>query len=442
MSSSVQISINQLMAKNALASVYNMLVAAKLVDNQLDSQFAAVGNGGYKPGASFKINRPARVTSTPGQAIGAFDPGTGTYETKNFVEDPIFLTLKTNDQLNIAHSFDSQQITLALTDDKSRIGDPQGKQLAQDIERKFIKESFIKTGLHVIAEGNTALGTKIGVQDLLNTQALLDSLSCPTEDRSTLIPAFSMAQLSRENLNLFTPVANEKVLVSGYVKNIAGSDIYSYNLNPVYSVPAVSVAATLELKSNMVDPVFDSEGVLSAASASFVITAGAAIGVLKAGTILEFADRYRVNYGTRESIGVKYSLALAKDVNITGAGDFTITVDNAALIYGPDDAGYRQTIDVLPLAGDVLTVVGAAVTAKTYDQVFMFTKEAITRAIVPLKISKAGADGERFDYEGFSVRVMDQYVNGTDIEVKRFDIFGASILQRDIFIARILVPKA
>lgn len=432
------IAVNQMLAKNALKAMHNRLVFLKTINRQLDSQWNSSFNG-FAQGTSYRINRPARFKSVAGNSIGSFDAGTGKWNSGSFVEDPIYLTIAPgDDQKNISMQFDSSQLTLELTNEKSRIGEPVGLQLATDIEKKILTESALRAGGYVIAAGNTSLGTKVATSDLLQAQAHLDALTAPQGARSTLIPAFSMAQLSRENLNLFTPTVNDGIYPTGYVKEFAGSDIYSYNLLPVYSVPAltgVNAGTLVEyvLAANVTD---------GASTVSITVPAADNTKVLKAGTIIEFAVAEVVNPETRESIGKKYSFALAKDVTLA-TGTTVLELDPAAKIYGPADDGNRQNITALPSSGSSVYVVGGVKsTAKSYDQIVMYSEDAFTGTIIPLTVDLPGAFAQRADYDGFSVRTAVQMVVGSDTVVHRFDVYGKGILQRDQYAVRILVPKA
>ena len=137
------IAVNQLLSKNSLASMHNRLVFMKLVDRNLDNQWNDKTNG-FRQGDQYRINRPARFKSIQGNSIGAFNPTTGVWETGSFTEDPIYLTVNTNDQRNVSAQFDSKEITLSLTDEKSRLGEPVGKQLATDTENKLSNRQLLK----------------------------------------------------------------------------------------------------------------------------------------------------------------------------------------------------------------------------------------------------------------------------------------------------------
>lgn len=494
------IAVNQLLAKNSLKAMHNKLVFLKTINRQLDSQWGSNFNG-FAQGTSYRINRPARFKSEPGNAIGSFNASTGTWNTGSFTEDPVFLTVAPgNDQRNIAMQFDSSELTLELNNEKSRIGEPVGMQLATDIEKKILEESALRAGGYVIAAGNSSLGTKIATADLLQAQAHLDALTAPQGARSTLIPAFSMAQLSRENLNLFTPTVNDGIYPSGYVKEFAGSDIFSYNLLPIYSLPALrGVGSDADVEYLLQAAVVD-----GAASVSITVPAADNTKILPAGTIFEFEQFEVVNPETRVSIGKKYSFALKSSVTLA-TGTTVLPIDDAAKIYGPADVGNRQNITALPGVGAVVRVVGAVnelfvttntsgsavisfagaranmvgmsvygtgvpagatvasvvpgvsitisavstanVTsivlsgAKSYDQVVMYSEDAFTGTIIPLTTELPGAYAARADYDGFSIRTAVQMVVGSDTVVHRFDVYGKGILQRDQYAVRILVAR-
>jgi len=423
MSQDQNIVVNQITAKNALAKMHNKLQFLKLVDRQLDSQWSNNVNG-YAPGESYQINRPARFKTNEGNLLGAFDAASGTWATQEFIEDPITFAISTSDQRNGGVTFNSKEKTLALTDEKSRLGEGMGSQLATDLEKKVVGETIVKGGGYILAGGNATLGTNISTTDLLKAQARLDSLACPTDMRSTLIPPVAMAELSRENLNLFTPVANEKIGVSGYIKEFAGSDMFSYNLLPTLTVPSIGTALVVQADVT--------EG---ASTVSVTVDAGDNGKVLKAGTIIEFDSYDVVNPETRESAGYKYSFALKADVTLA-TGTTVLAIDDAAKIYSSADKGNRQNIVGLPVSASTLTVVGEG---KSFYQVLMFQENAYTATVIPLTTDLPGASAARADYEGFSVRASVQTVIGSDTVVHRFDGMAKGILQRDTYAVKILV---
>lgn len=499
MSVTNDIAVNQILARNALASMHNRLVFYKLVDREHEKDFNNDTNG-YAQGQSIRVNRKARIKSVVGNLIGTFDANTGRWNTGNFVEDPIYLTVTDTDQLNASASFTSLQKTLALTDEKSRIGEPWGLQLATDLEKKVVSETILLGGQYIKAAGNSSLSTKLAVKDLLKAQALLDSLACPMgyRDRATLIPAGPMGELSEEKLNLFTPTSNEKTAISGYVNEFAGSDIYSYNLLPMLTVPTLGTALVLQSAVT--------EG---ASSVSVTVASGDNGKVLQKGTIIEFDGFDIVNPETRDSVGKKYSFAI-NETKALVTGTNVLNIDAAAKIYSSADPGNRQNIvstlsaftasvgttdtsttvtyagaaashagfsisgtgipanativsvsagvsytisaaatatgtvtatitpTALPAAAQPLTVVGQG---KTWYQCVMFAKEAYTAVQIPLTENLPGAFAQRAEWDGFSVRACTQTISGSDTVVHRFDVFGKGILQRDNYACRILVER-
>lgn len=342
------IAVNQLLAKNSLKAMHNKLVFLKTINRQLDSQWGSTFSG-FSTGSSFRINRPARFSSVAGNALNV----------ESFVEDPVFLTIAPGqDQRNIGVQFNSAELTLELNNEKTRVGEPIGLQLATDLEQKILVETALRAGGYVIASGNSTLGTKIATADLLLAQAQLDSLACPQGLRSTLIPPFSMAQLSRENLNLFTPTVNDGIYPTGYVKEFAGSDMFSYNLLPIYSVPALrGVGSDADVEYLLAAAVVDSGTTPTNNQVSITVPAVDNGKVLPAGTIFEFEQFDIVNPETRVSTGRRYSFALKSAVTLA-TGTTVLPIDDAAKIYGPADVGNRQNISALPGAGAVVRVVG------------------------------------------------------------------------------------
>ena len=427
------IAINSMLAKNALAVMHNESVFPRTIDNQLKEQFGAEASNGYKTGTAIAINRPARVKSTNGSDL-ALDADGNAISLNDFVEDPITFAMdNTYSRLKVAHEFDTMQLQLELTNEKSRYGDPQGMQLSNDLERKMVRESLVGVQNGFIATGVGAF--KISVDDVLHAQATLDSLTCPMDSRTMLIPPFARAQLSGQNATLFTPTTNEAIIKKGYINEYAGASMHSYNMLPTLSVPAI--AGTAAVTSNVAN-----------GANSVTVTFGAQTGnkIFPAGTILTLVGNERVNPETRESIGTDYTFTAKESFTVLAAGgNVVITIDDSAKIYGPADNGARQNVVALPLAADVVTILGANTVADTvtvFDRVLMYNEKAFTAVCLPLRTDLEGANAQRADYEGMSIRVATQYGIGKDVQTTRFDVWGKAISQRSEYSVVILVPKA
>ena len=417
--------VNTLIASSGLDAMFNKLQFFRLVDRQLDSQWAKDVNG-YAPGMSYTINRQARLKATAGVNIGATVSASGfDYTTQSYTEDPITFRLEEDDQAKIALQFSTQEKTLELAKGvESDIGVNAGKTMAGFLEKKVISETVAKSG------GNIVLSADMQVSDVLAAQARLDELAVPTDDRSFLLPPVVMAQLSKEHQTLFTPELNKDIAVSGYIKEYAGAKMFSYNLLPKYT--ALTTAAVLSVKDVSADQT-------TAATVKLISDISV---TLPAGTLLEFDGRYMVNPESGDSTGVKYSFALTEDlVLVGGATDGkAISIDEAAKIYGPLDSGNRQNISSFPVDTDVINLVGGA-SGATYHQALMFQKDAYTATCIKLTDDLPGASANRSDTEsGFSVRTCSQVNIGSGAVITRFDAMAKGILQRDTFAVRILIP--
>jgi len=458
------IAVNSLLSKNSLAAMHNSLQFIKLVDRQLDNQWGDKTHG-FKPGDTYKINRAAQFSPVIGNSM-AFNSSNGTFSTNSFVEDPIFVTLTTNDQSFIPVQFNSHELTTQLDNEESRVGEPAGLRLASHVEQKCILESALHGGLYGYSAGSTAAAA-----DFLNASAKLSQFTAPEDGRSCLVPPAIMAQLSASQMTLFTPSKNDgEIYTKGLIGNFANSEFYSSNLIPDYPIVPGTVAS--------IDPGFTwTEGAAS------IPCRFATTGFYPNGVILESSNKYRVNPETKAVTSVKYSWAIctpasyfgstgypvsgttltapqqvyvnpayvsanvltypagATDVfgvNVTSASTaVNIYLDPSALIYSSADAGNRQNISAALAASDTLVVVGS--TSKSYKQALMFTKEAITATLVPLTTDLPGADASRADHDGISLRVAVQAQVGTDVVYWRFDALSISRLLRDQYITRVLV---
>jgi hypothetical protein len=406
------IAVAQLLSENSCASMHNELQFNKLIDRQLDSQWGDKVKG-FKAGDTYRINRPAQHVAYIGNTIDGARP------IESIVDDPIYVTLSTNDQRFVPMSFDSRELTLAVDDVNARYGDGAGLKLASTIEKKIIAETILKGGSAFI----TADSTKLQVVDALKAKSILDNLCAPSDSRAVLANSAAQAQLAGQNLTLFTPVQNSDVYVKGELGNFANADWYVSTLLPSYlPVPAltgVTVATAV------------TDGATSIALAGLVNNA-----VYKAGTVFTFTAFYRVNPETKDVTPYNYQFSLKADMTASGTGTGTAQIDGACAIYSATDAGNRQNISALPGVGAVITVLGS--TTKTYWQSVMFAKEAYTGTIVPLIELTSGAVSKRSDFDGVSVRTMIQTQAGSDVEIYRFDAMAVGALLRDQYAVRIL----
>ena len=169
--------------------------------------------------------------------------------------------------------------------------------------------------------------------------------------------------------------------------------------------------------------------------------------VFPAGTILSFVGVERVNPETRDSIGTDYTFTAKTAFTIPAAGaTVVISVDDSAKIYGAGDPGGRQNVVSLPTTATVVSILGAKDSAVTdtvtvFDRVLMYNEKAFTAVCLPLRTDLEGANAQRADYEGMSIRVATQYAIGNDNQTTRFDVWGKAISQRAEYSVVVLVPK-
>jgi hypothetical protein len=422
------IAVNTLLSKNSLASMHNELSFLKLVDRQLDSQWGDKVNG-FKPGDTYKINRPMQARAIVGNSM-SFNPTTGTWDTQSFVEDPIFVTLSTNDQRFVPVQFSSKELTLAMDSTDSRLGDPAGLKLASVVEQKSIKESVLHGGSAFYSGQTLAVpdASKFTIEDGLLAQAFIDQLAAPMSERSVMVAPKINAQLASQNLTLFTPTVNDDVYAKGYINEFAGAKWFRNNLLPIYEAVPGTVATLAQPIQN--------------GNANVYLKGLAPSSTYPEGTVFTITDWNRVNPETKVKVDVEYQFALSQDMVTDGSGNGIAVLDSSALIYGASDTGNRQNIAPksgtadLPATDTGLVILGA--TNKRYYQTVYFYKEAYTATVVPLITDLPGAFAARADHDGVSIRTSVQTVIGSDTVVTRFDTLSVSKLMRDQYCVRIL----
>ena len=144
-------------------------------------------------------------------------------------------------------------------------------------------------------------------------------------------------------------------------------------------------------------------------------------GTLAKGDIIVFAGCNGVNRIEKQSYGQLRQFVV---VNAVASGGTSITIYPALIPSNNGAQVQYQTVDNSPANGATITLQGPANT--TYRKNIVFVPEAITMATADLEIPP-DVQAARHEFDGVSMRMVRQYIVGTDQTGTRMDVVWGSL---------------
>jgi hypothetical protein len=374
--------------KNSNAFMQNL-------NTQYDSSFAI---NGAKIGSQLRVRLPLDYTVTDGPALQAQDSQ----------EQQLTLALAT--QRHVDLSFSSAEQTLSVDDYAERFLLPAMNNLAGNIASTIMagSEGGVCNLVANFDANNNILAP--GLQQVLDSRALLADNSAPLLDRKFVNDPHTMARLTGSLSGLLNPATDiSKQYRDGSVYNAAG---YTW-LEDQTAIKHVTGT-------------FSAGTVNGASQTGTTLTTNAITGTLNAGDIITIAGVNAVNRVTKQSLQTVRQFVVTSNV-LTGATSIPIY---PAIV--PGGAGYvattgqgaqqYQTVDVSPANSAVISLVTNA--SSTFRKNIAFAPEAITMVTADLE-KPPMTECSRKEYDGVSMRILRSYVPGTDQTVTRADVlFG------------------
>lgn len=382
------------------------------VDRQYDSEF---GKKGEKVGSQLRIRLPSDYVVTKGPALSAQDTA----------EVQTVLTVAT--QAHVDLSFTTADLYLSMDDFAERVIEPAMNNLAGAIaldlalcaESGFIAASAGLPSAPLVANTGgfcNAVGNFDGSGNLLNpgttqilaAKAYLEDNSAPTGKRKVMWDQWSEARVVGALTGLFNPQARiAKQYEDGSMKNALGFDHFMDQTVVKHTTGTFSAGT-----------------VNGANQSGNTITVNAITGTLNVGDIIAFAGVYSVNRITKATTGN------LRQFVVTGAAASGATSLSIYPAITPPNAStgaavQYQTVTASPANSATITMFVKP--GVTYRKNVAFAPEAITMAMGDLPLPP-NVDAARAQYDGISLRMVNQYVVGTDQEAHRIDgLYGALV---------------
>ncbi len=382
------------------------------VDRQYDSDF---GKKGEKIGSQLRIRLPNDYTVTEGPAASVQDT----------TEQQTVLTLAT--QIHVDVSFSTVDLLLSLDDFSERILTPAMNNLAGAAAVKVMSVTnqgyvtlpnnapsapLIATtgGVCNLVYNTNGSGALIAptATTLLDAGASLDNNSARSDKRALVLDPRTQARVVGSLTGLLNPVTNISAQYrSGQIKNGLGFEQIFMDQTVIKHTTGTMTTATTS----------------GAGATGYAVPVNAISGTLKTGDIITIQGVLAVNRVTKESTGELRQFVVTADVS-NGATSIPIYPAITPAVGG--NAVQYQTVTASPGSGATVTQL---LPNQTYRKNVGYAPEAFTMVTGDLPLPK-NVDAARAQYDGVSMRMVTQYMVGTDQEISRVDVLMGALAVR------------
>lgn len=379
--------------KNSNLFIMNM-------DTQYDPSFA---RDGAKIGNSLRIRLPNDyvVTSGPAMSLQA------TAEQ--------YTTLTVSSQLNVAVPFFTAERTMSIDDYAEIIMAPMINNLAGKVAATVMLASeggvsnFIS---NVDAGGNIISPT---AEQFLTANAILDNNSADPMTRRIVNDPITDARTTTSLQGLLNPATEISAQYRtgmmksglGYEKWFRDQTVIKHTSGTYNSLGTVS------------------GGGQTTSPSGGTINVNAITGTLNKGDFIMIAAVNQVNRVTKQSLQTlqQFVLTAAAPTGATQLSIYPGLIPSGTGVAGGPDQQY-QTVDASPLDGALIVM--ASKSGEVYRKSIAFVQKAVTMATADLVLPrKAVEEAARAEYDGISMRILTDYLPGSDQLATRVDVlFG------------------
>lgn len=373
------------------------------INRQYDDAFA---KSGAKIGQTLRIRYPNDYVVNDGPAISI----------QSTAEQSTSLAVA--NQKNIAVSFDTTDLTMSLDNYSERILAPQVNNLAGKIAAVVMgggtgaqDGTGIAEGICNVSYNTNGSGTITSptVFTYLDGKAILMNNSTPAANMKVVNNPRTEAAVVQTAAGLLNPAAAiSKQYLTGAMWNAVGFDWMSDQTVITHTTGTFSAGGTIN----------------GASQTGLTITVNAITGTFKKGDFITIAGVYEVNMITKVATGDLRQFVLTADA-INGATSLSIFPSIIPGVGG-NDVQY-QTVDASPANGAAIALVIPAGTR--YRKNLAFTPDAITMVTADL-VMPDNVKVARAQFDGVSMRMIQQYNALTDQNIQRLDCLFGYVLIR------------
>ena len=381
------------------------------IDKQYDNQY---GVEGAKIGSPLQIRLPNDYVAQTGPAI--------TPQATNEVS--VTMTLAT--QKTVPISFTSADQALKMDDYAERVLAPAINVLAGAVAGDIMNTALGARQMVANLSGST-LQTP-SPETVLLAGAQLDLAAAPRNRRIAMIDPLTQARLVSSMSGYFNPQrkVSDQFETGMLSEDTLGFDWYSDQTILKPTTGAYTTATTVSGASQ---------------TGNTLVVAALGVGVtLNQGDVITIAGVYAVNRVTKQSTGQLQTFTVTANV---ASGATSIPIYPAITPPSGSNPVAYQTVTASPASGATVNLAiagsgGTLASAEQYRNNFCMYEDAITMATADLPLPPKGiVAGERAQFDGISMRLIQSFDVINDLFVSRLDILYGWTVVRPEWIVRI-----
>lgn len=385
------------------------------VNRQYDADF---GKAGEKIGSQLRIRLPNDYTVAKGPAASIQDT----------TEQQTVLTMATQAHVDI--SFTTVEQALSLDDFDDIILEPAMNNLAGQVALDIatvIEQGYVTIpsgagqapptpltattgGFCNIAYNVDGSGNLISPNSgtVLDAGAILSNNSARLDKRKIVQSPRTEARLVNSLSGLFNPATRiSRQYESGQMKNALGFDFFMDQTVINHASGTMTTGTVASFSS----------------ASPYQVTLNGITGTLNVGDLITIGGVIAVNRVNKQTTGELRTFVVTQAMLNGGT---TLNVYPAIIPSSGGNAVQYQTVTAAPLANATVTNL---LPNQTYRKNAAYVPEAITMATGDLPLP-ANVKAARAQYDGISLRILTQYMVGTDQEITRVDILYGGLAVR------------
>ena len=261
--------------------------------------------------------------------------------------------------------------------------------------------------------------------DISETSTRLTELGTPITSTKTGIYNTRAARSLASGLQLVNPqkiaaTAIEEASVGRYAK----VNIVESNSLPIHTVGALGGTPIINGASQNVTYAASSE--TNEQTLNLDGWTNSVTNILLEGDVFTIVGVNSVNRRTRDDTGILQDFVVRADASSSASGETALSISPAIITSGP-----YQTVTAAPVDNAVI-VIRTGASGTSHKQNLVFTKDAISLAMVPLEMPLGGVGASQQTFEGITVKVVTDFDIKTDENLMRWDImYGILVAAQD-----------
>ena len=368
------------------------------INRQYDDYFAKTG---AKIGDTLRIRLPSDYTVATGPALAVQDTN----------QQSTTLTVATQKHVDV--SFSTVERTMNLDNYSELVMAPMVNNLAGAVAADIM--SGVEGNVCNLSQ-NTSTGAVGGTiispttDTWTDAGASLDLNSAQVADRKAVLSPRTMAR----TVSSLTGLLNPSREISRQYESARMYDALNFEWFQDQTVLSHTAGT------------FSAGTVNGANQTGTTITVNAITGTLKKGDMITFAGVNAVNRVTKKTTGELRQFVVTADV---ASGGTSISIYPALTPQSNGNDVQYQTVDASPANSATITLQTAA--SATYRMNLVYAPQAVTMVTADLEIPGGGIiEGARAKKDGISMRMISQYIIGTDQTATRLDVLYGSLWVR------------